>query len=274
MKLLFNSILARFNIKVTKNRLFRKLLNIEIQFKQYYTYSKDLQNLLKAIILNSEGLANDDIENSKSQFLQDIIVLDLLDFKKEGYFIELGACDGVVNSNTYLLEKNFSWDGILIEPVKSYFKELCKNRNSECLNLAILDEKKEKVLFTETDNKDLSTLSKYKFNDIHNENRENSTEYFVMTDTLQSVIKENSSQKIIDYLSLDTEGSEYDILKKFDFQNYKIKVITVEHNFSQNRELLEKLLVSNNFIRYLPELSQVDDIYINKEFTYQPKYFS
>ena len=62
------------------------------------------------------------------------------------------------------------------------------------------------------------------------------------------LIKYNAP-KLIDYLSIDTEGSEFEILKNFDFNNFKFRVITCEHNFSDNREKIYKLLTDNGYIR-------------------------
>jgi len=56
-------------------------------------------------------------ENQKyySQLGQDKWVLEKLDYKENGFFIEIGAYDGITLSNTYSLEKDFGWDGICVE---------------------------------------------------------------------------------------------------------------------------------------------------------------
>lgn len=66
---------------------------------------------------------------SKSQFRQDLFVLTELNFKHNGYFVEFGASDGVNLSNTFLLEKEFNFVGILAEPNPSEWKDLRKHRN-------------------------------------------------------------------------------------------------------------------------------------------------
>ena len=68
--------------------------------------------------------------------------------------------------------------------------------------------------------------------------------------------------KTIDYLSIDTEGSEYEILKAFDFDKYKFRVITCEHNFTSMREKIYDLLISKGYQRKLTSISRVDDWYI------------
>ena len=68
--------------------------------------------------------------------------------------------------------------------------------------------------------------------------------------------------KTIDYLSIDTEGSEYEILKAFDFDKYKFRVITCEHNFTPMRENIYNLLISKGYERKSTNISRVDDWYI------------
>ena len=76
------------------------------------------------------------------------------------------------------------------------------------------------------------------------------------------MIKNYVPNKKIDYLSIDTEGSEYDILKAFNFQTFKVEVISIEHNFSINRKKIFKLLTSNGYKRVLEKTSLWDDYYV------------
>ena len=64
-----------------------------------------------------------------SQFGQDIDVLEYLNYKENGYFIEVGAYDGIELSNTYLLEKKYNWEGLCIEPQEYFYQKLKDNRN-------------------------------------------------------------------------------------------------------------------------------------------------
>ena len=70
------------------------------------------------------------IKDIKSQIGQDVLVLHCLNWKKNGYFLEFGAADGINLSNTYLLERDFGWSGILAEPAKVWHKDLKANRTS------------------------------------------------------------------------------------------------------------------------------------------------
>lgn len=77
---------------------------------------------------------------SKSQINQDIFVLSETSFKRNGYFVEFGATDGITLSNTYLLEKNFDWRGIVAEPLKSKYDILIKNRECHVEDLCVWSE--------------------------------------------------------------------------------------------------------------------------------------
>ena len=66
--------------------------------------------------------------NTVSQLGQDALVLWLLNQKTNGYFIEFGAADGVNISNTFILEKDYGWSGILCEPARVYKDRLSSNR--------------------------------------------------------------------------------------------------------------------------------------------------
>ena len=67
------------------------------------------------------------------------------------------------------------------------------------------------------------------------------------------------------YISIDTEGSEYDILKNFDFDNFKPKVFTIEHNHSSLEKQIDELLEKNNFERIFRKLTAFDAWYVSKD---------
>lgn len=198
----------------------------------------------------------------KSQLRQDLFVLFVTNFKQNGYFIEAGASDGITSSNTFTLEKNFNWNGILIEPGTYWKESLNKNRTCHIGYKAIWREN-ESVLFNEVQNKPtLSHISSVDPNSwMFDINQETKSQYAVQGITLLDLLDHYDAPNVIDYLSLDTEGSEYDILSVFDFSKYDIKIITVEHNYSSNREKIFNLL-QDKYTRVLTEMSGKEDWYI------------
>lgn len=199
---------------------------------------------------------------SNSQLKQDLKVLDYFNHKKGGYYIELGASNGITLSNTLLLEKEYNWTGILIEPVKNEFEELIKNRpNNKNVNSAVYSVSGKNVIF---DNKQDSLLSGIKDDLSRHKQQETKSEYTMITKTLTDILDENNAPSNIDYLSLDTEGSELEILKGLDFSKYKIEYMDIEHNYEEPiRSDIRKLLISKGYI-YLGE-NEWDDTYILKK---------
>ena len=86
-------------------------------------------------------------------------------------------------------------------------------------------------------------------------------------------MEEKSFPNDIDFLSLDTEGSEFEILRTINFSKYKIKIICVEHNFNINREEIFKFLVDKNYKRIDIPIIDIDDFYIHNDFKPKNKYF-
>jgi FkbM family methyltransferase len=203
----------------------------------------------------------------KSQFGQDIFVLYQLNFKKNGFFIEFGATNGIAISNTYILEKEFGWRGILVEPAKIWHKSLRENRNSIIDERCVWLKSKQKIDFRETNSQELSTIESYSSLDMHEGDRKSGSIYQVETVSLMDLLTEHNAPLEIDYLSIDTEGSEFDILQNFDFNKYNIKIITVEHNFTKMREKIFELLTSFGYTRVFVEISDVDDWYIRSVFS-------
>jgi hypothetical protein len=80
------------------------------------------------------------MQKTYSQLEQDLNVLKFYNNKKNGYFIEIGASDGINLSNTYLLETQYGWKGICVEPLPSKTEVLKKNRpNSVCIDKAVFN---------------------------------------------------------------------------------------------------------------------------------------
>ncbi|SDB22301.1 methyltransferase, FkbM family [Flavobacteriaceae bacterium MAR_2010_188] len=194
---------------------------------------------------------------SKSQLAQDLLVLYLLDFKTKGYFVEFGATDGIKMSNTYLLEKQFGWFGILAEPAKVWHKELVENRECHIEKLCVWTNSDSLLEFNEFEIGEYSGLKNQ-----NNFNGSLYSSYLVKTISLGDLLEKFNAPKEIDYLSIDTEGSEYDILLSFDFDKYDIKIISCEHNLSENREMIYKLLSANGYVRIYEQVSRWDDWYI------------
>jgi FkbM family methyltransferase len=203
------------------------------------------------------------LPKSNSQIRQDLFVLGELNFKQNGFFVEFGAADGIKLSNTFLMENFFGWKGILAEPAYFWRKSLLKNRpNSKIEELCVWKTSGETLTFNEVAEPELSTISEFSNLDKHKGFREDGKAYEVETISLADMLKKHHAPKHIDYLSIDTEGSEYEILKTFDFGTYTFSVITCEHNFTANRDKIRKLLRENGYLNVLTNISSFDDWFV------------
>ena len=241
-----------FNLGLVKNK---DLINLQQTFIDYTC----LLNKLNFFLLFDKKL--DEIKSksysdinflveSKSQNGQDLFALLSNDFKSSGVFIEFGAYDGVIFSNTHLLEKQFGWTGILIDPIPSHYESMKQNRNCKLIHGAITAEHKESILIEELPASDLSRfVNKRKiFKKVHK----------VKAFTLQEVIDQNLSSNEINFLSIDIEGDDIEILKSLDLSRYKIKAICVEHNFRENSDKIIDFMYKYGYDLVYGEFSKND----------------
>ena len=247
MKKIIKNIFAFFNIAIrSKSKLEKKLANSVSMSKWEHDikFATQIGSHLGPDFLKLMKL-------SKSQFRQDLFALKELKIKKNGFFVEFGATDGVSGSNTFLLEKEFGYKGILAEPNPKQRKNIEKKRNAIIVEECIWAKSGKNVNLT--DDGDLSAVDLFKTNKFS---------FTVKTISLTDMLEKYNAPSLIDYLSIDTEGSEFDILSNHDFSKYNFSVITVEHNYTEQREKIHKLLSKNGYIRKYKELSMQDDWYI------------
>lgn len=194
-----------------------------------------------------------------SQNNQDKLALEILG-DGPNYFVEFGADDGITNSNTYILEKDYGWDGIVAEPSIYSHESLFKNRSCNIETNCVYYESGLEINFTEVGN-GLSAITEYADKDNWAQTRAGGTIYKVKTISLKDMLDKYNAPSEIGYLSIDTEGSEYDILNSYDFSRM-FKLITVEHNYTKQREKIYELLTGKGYRRIYEDISQWDDWYV------------
>jgi FkbM family methyltransferase len=205
----------------------------------------------------------DALTQSTSQLGQEIFVLSRLGWKRNGYYVEFGATDGRTLSNTWLLDRQFGWRGILAEPGRVWREALvAEGRNAHIDFDCVWTETGQRLTFTETAYAELSTLSQFAARDKHD--RSDASSYEVATISLTDLLAKYDAPQVIDYLSIDTEGSELAILEAFDFRRYRFRCITCEHNFTEDRNRILDLLWRRGYRRVYEEFSQFDDWYVHQ----------
>jgi FkbM family methyltransferase len=180
------------------------------------------------------------------------------------YFVEFGATNGFTLSNTFFLEKLLGWSGLLCEPARIWQRELRKIRICNIDLRCVTSKSGELLDFNETLNPEFSTLSKYENSDGHIDQRKSGDIYKVESVSINDLLASHHSPLTIDYLSIDTEGSELEILQALDFDKYLFRVLTIEHNFTPKRESVQQLLTKNGYKHVLAHVSQQDDWFIHE----------
>lgn len=197
-----------------------------------------------------------------SQLGQDLSIVNFYNLnnnKREGYFVEIGASDGIDLSNTYLLEKNYGWKGICVEPIPKDYDKLVINRpGSHCVKKAVYSESGLELNFTIASWNLLSGITANV--DCHKGSLATGTQITVETESLNDILDRCHAPSFIEYMSLDTEGSEYEILRTINYEKYTFGVIHVEHNYIEPRRTnMKNLLLSKGYL--YQRANQFDDEY-------------
>lgn len=155
-----------------------------------------------------------------SQIGQDSWVLDKI--KGPGFFVDIGAYDGITDSNTLRLERA-GWKGICVEPLPDVFDTLQRVRTSKCFREAVHDRS--------------GGVARFRVDRLNSGLEEHLPLAFeswpviaVPTISLNDLLGQGDAPRSIEYISLDTEGSEIQILSTFDFDRWDVHCWTVEHN--------------------------------------------
>jgi hypothetical protein len=202
---------------------------------------------------------------------QDLFVLDALGHQDGGYFLDSGASNGVRGSNTKLLESVYGWRGICVEPNERLFAELVRNRTCVCLDCCLYD-REGPVEFFEAAEVYGGIVPEYvpdhlAFARAHVAGTDGAPPatapptVLKPARTIASVLRAAGAPRVIDYWSLDTEGSELTLLRSFPFDQYRLRVLTVEHNNASSREAIRAFLATHGYHRV--RSLGIDDAYIH-----------
>lgn len=163
--------------------------------------------------------------------------------KKNGYFVDVGALDGVLCSPSHYFEKGKDWTGIIVEPNPYWADKIKNNRNCIIETSPLLDEEKEVTFVRHID---IPEYSKILENSESTNFPDNGTieELKMKTLTLSSLLEKHNAPDVIDFLSIDIEGHEINVLSEF-FKNSKRKINFIALEFGHAQSVI-------NFFHYLP----------------------
>jgi FkbM family methyltransferase len=197
---------------------------------------------------------------------------------KNGIFMDVGAHDGISFNNTLYFEKNNNWTGINIEPIRDVYNKLIINRpNSININCAVCNNNGIADFYCNNGATEMLSGLKNNFDPRHFERLEYENSVFssnteliqVDTKKIETICNENNINHI-NYLSIDVEGAEFDVIKSINFDTVFIDVIGFENNFSDNSIPIVDFLINKNFI--LINFKCIDIFMINKDSSFYKNY--
>lgn len=207
---------------------------------------------------------------SYSQLFQDLFVDFIFQEKEGGRFLEFGATNGKDLSNSFMLEKTRNWTGVLAEPDPQWHDELRRNRpNTEIITDCIYSVSGKQMNFIASAIGELSSLSDHALEDSGkmsgnaDSRMADYNEITVSTVSLNEVCEKNFSGQTLDFISVDTEGSEYEILSHFDFDKHRPTIASVEHNFSSAQDSLDALFYRQGYVRLFRHQTEFDAWYVD-----------
>jgi FkbM family methyltransferase len=173
---------------------------------------------------------------------------------KDGYFVDIGAADGELNSNSKALEE-LGWTGVAVEPFPTnwssrrclLFKEVVGSRMGDTVTFRVSGE----LSGIET------TLGK------HREATTNARTVMLTTTTIADVLARARAPRFIHYVSLDVEGAEYDVLQGFPFSSHAVGAFTIEHNQEEPKRSKIRALLESNGYRFVRQ-QLADDWYVRR----------
>jgi hypothetical protein len=191
--------------------------------------------------------------DSFAQLNQDVWVMRVI--KTPGFFLELGAFHPVDLSNTYLLEKN-GWRGISVDPFPS--GDWGTRPNTTLVTSVVTGDGRD-IDFIKAD--ELGGIEEHV--GCHRNKVMGKPKVRLPSKTPTQILEECNAPMDIDYISLDTEGSELEILQAFPFDKYNVKALTVEHNYEEpKRTMIKNLLRAKGFVHAAPNMW--DDCFVHE----------
>jgi FkbM family methyltransferase len=247
------------------------LLNLP-QEQKHVVHALRQATLLAAQIGPSDGkVLTRLISQSRSQLQQDVIGLLVSKEKKCGYFVEVGVGDGEHLSNTFLMEKEFGWDGLLCEPNKIFHEPILRCRTAKLDRRAVYRYSGKNLEFlADVVTPELSQIAQVDGVDSHQRFGET---YSVPTVTLNDALEEAGAPTLIDFMSIDTEGSETAVIDGLDLTRRQIGMIAIEHNYdATRRRQYARFFKPHGYELVLTGVSAFDDWYVHRD--YAPEFLA
>jgi FkbM family methyltransferase len=175
---------------------------------------------------------------------------------KNGFFVDVGAHDGKSLNNTLYFEENNNWTGINVEPIKKVYNDLLVNRpNCININCAVCNNDGNTEFICNTGYTEMISGIKDTFDKRHIQRLQRENKHYgsttelieVETKKLETICDSNKISHI-NYLSIDVEGAEFEVIKSINFDKVYIDVIGFENNYNDTSLPIIKYLQERNYI--------------------------
>jgi FkbM family methyltransferase len=201
--------------------------------------------------------ALENAQHSRSQILQDMWVAYELGEKRSGFYVEFGAADGIAISNTLMLAERYAWRGALAETHPVFLPQLRVNRpNDYICDAAIWSVSGETLEFAMTREPLVSVLTAVNPPELDRHKSTKSTRTIVRTISLNDFLSTADAPPKIDFMSIDIEGAEMNVLKTFDFDRWQVTLLCIEHNGHEAE--LDTFMTTRGYERRFRRLSTLD----------------
>ena len=219
-------------------------------------------------VLRQEGLgsvsrkamrfARSRLSSYKSQKGQDRWVLETLRGKQGGYFVDLAASDGLTFSNTWIMEKKFGWTGIAIEPNPMLYALLAKRRKCQTLDVAVDCQEGAVPFRIDIGGRGGIVSDDSEIDLLNSDNQMDGAKIVqILAKTLGEILSQAEAPKVMDYLSLDVEGSEERVLRGLDLSEYTFYCVTIETPSNE----VKRMLSENGY--YYVKSKDLDTFYVH-----------
>lgn len=190
----------------------------------------------------------------QDRYLNEYIFKD----KKDGFFVDIGAHDGYTLSNSYFFEDKRNWDGICIEPLPDIFEQLAKKRKCKCINAAVSQIKGEVEFLIDNKFDMLSCI----YSEKDKDKVENGEAKIIKVPSIPLNEILNDINHPIDFISIDTEGYELDVLKSIDLERFDVTAFTIENNSKASH--LRDYLIPRGY-KYVTTIGDLDEIFVKNK---------
>jgi FkbM family methyltransferase len=188
--------------------------------------------------------------------------------KKNGFFLDIGAHDGIDKSNSYFFEKNMNWKGICVEPIPEVFERLKLNRKCHCVNAGISNKMGQATFWKIEGYSEMLSGLEENYNEQHKQRIRKELELQggkleeiqIEIIDINSLLKSNNISHV-DYCTIDVEGSEEKILSVLDPKEIDIQVFTVENNYQDKS--LRNLMKDKGY--KLHSKIEFDDVFVKRK---------